>query len=111
MSVTPLTPKAGGLVPLGEAVARFLERYRDQPATATTYGETVTHLLAVAGDVMPVAALTPELCVTVMRRWDQRAPATWNKHLATLGHYVRLGEETSASITAEHDTHNRRRNC
>lgn len=25
-------------------------------------------------------------------------------------HYVRLGEETSARITAEHDTHNRRRN-
>jgi site-specific recombinase XerD len=33
-----------------------------------------------------------------------------HKHLATLGHYVRLGEETSARITAEHDTHNRRRN-
>jgi hypothetical protein len=26
-----------------------------------------------------------------------------------IGHYVRLGEETSACITAEHDTHNRRR--
>jgi hypothetical protein len=32
------------------------------------------------------------------------------KHLATLGHYVRLGEETAARITAEHDTNNRRRN-
>ncbi|WP_150236379.1 tyrosine-type recombinase/integrase [Nocardiopsis quinghaiensis] len=29
-------------------------------------------------------------------------------HLATLGKYVRLGEETSARITAEHDPHNRR---
>jgi integrase len=32
-----------------------------------------------------------------------------HKHLATLGHYVRLGEETSARITAENDPHNRRR--
>jgi hypothetical protein len=71
MSVTPLTPRAGGLVPLGEAVARFLERYRDEPATATTYGETVAHLLAVTGDALPVAALTRQLCATVMRRWDQ----------------------------------------
>ncbi|MGB6164261.1 MAG: site-specific integrase [Pseudonocardiaceae bacterium] len=84
MSVTPLTARAGGLVPLGEAVARFLERYRDQPATATTYGETLAHLLAVTGDAMPVAALTRQLCAKVMRRWDQRAPATWNKHLAAL---------------------------
>jgi integrase len=32
-----------------------------------------------------------------------------HKHLATLGRYVRLGEETSARITAEHDTLSRRR--
>lgn len=32
-----------------------------------------------------------------------------HKHLATLGHYVRLGEETSALITAENGTLNRRR--
>lgn len=30
-------------------------------------------------------------------------------HLSTLGKYVRLGEETSARITAEHDPHRRRR--
>jgi hypothetical protein len=83
MSVTPL-PSPVGTVPLGEAVAWFLERYRDELATATTYGETLAHLLAVAGDTLPVAALTPELRAAVMQRWDQRAPATWNKHLAAL---------------------------
>lgn len=31
-------------------------------------------------------------------------------HLATLGKYVRLGEETAARITAEHDPHRRHRN-
>ncbi len=30
-------------------------------------------------------------------------------HLANLGRYVRLGEQTSAAITAEHDPHARRR--
>jgi integrase len=32
-----------------------------------------------------------------------------HKHLGTLGHYVKLGEETSARVTAENDQHNRRR--
>ncbi|MEV0151644.1 MULTISPECIES: site-specific integrase [unclassified Nonomuraea] len=32
-----------------------------------------------------------------------------HQHLSSLGHYVRLGEETSARITAEHDTAARRR--
>ena len=32
-----------------------------------------------------------------------------HKHLATLGHYVRLGEETSARITADNDPLARRR--
>jgi hypothetical protein len=32
-----------------------------------------------------------------------------HKYLATLGHDVRLGEEASARITAEHDTLSRRR--
>jgi hypothetical protein len=31
------------------------------------------------------------------------------QHLASLGRYIRLGEETSARITAEHDPANRRR--
>ncbi|MGC4807796.1 hypothetical protein [Micromonospora sp. DT233] len=31
-----------------------------------------------------------------------------HRHLATLGIYVRLGEETSARITAENDQHHRR---
>ncbi|MDT3441579.1 site-specific integrase [Pseudofrankia sp. BMG5.37] len=32
-----------------------------------------------------------------------------HQHLASLGHYVRLGEETSARVTAEHDPTTRRR--
>ena len=83
MSVTPL-PSAHRAILLGEAVDRFLDRYRDEPATAITYGETLAHLLAVAGDGLPATALTPGLYAAVMNRWDQSAPATWNKHLAAL---------------------------
>jgi site-specific recombinase XerD len=84
MSVTPL-PAIGGGLPLAEVVvARFLERYRAEAATAVTYGETLTHLLSVAGESAPAAALTPELFAAAMARWDERAPATWNKHLAAL---------------------------
>ncbi|WP_446214887.1 hypothetical protein [Micromonospora sp. IBHARD004] len=32
-----------------------------------------------------------------------------HQHLASLGHYVRLGEETSARVTAEHYPAARRR--
>ncbi|GAA3832681.1 hypothetical protein GCM10022226_62460 [Sphaerisporangium flaviroseum] len=36
-------------------------------------------------------------------------PAWRHQHLASLGRYVSLGEETSAYITAEHDPAARRR--
>ncbi|MFI7708830.1 tyrosine-type recombinase/integrase [Nonomuraea sp. NPDC049480] len=83
MSITPLRT-GHGAVPLGDAVARFLDRYRDEPGTAGTYAETLTHLLAAAGQNAPIAELGPPLYAVVMARWDERAPATWNKHLSAL---------------------------
>jgi hypothetical protein len=42
--------------------------------------------------------------------WSSAAQAkSRHRHLATLGIYVQLGEETSARITAENDEHQRRR--
>ena len=52
MPDTPL-PSAHRAILLGEAADRFLDRYRDEPATSITYGETLAHLLAVAGDALP----------------------------------------------------------
>ena len=49
MTVVSLPGSATSLT-LAEAVARFLDRYRDQKHTATTYAETLTHLRTVAGD-------------------------------------------------------------
>jgi len=78
-----------GAVSLGDAVARFLDRYRDEPGTWVTYAETLTHetlthLLAAAGGTAFVAEAGPQAYAVVMSRWDDRAPATWNKHLAAL---------------------------
>ncbi|TDE58811.1 hypothetical protein E1295_04185 [Nonomuraea mesophila] len=52
MSITPLRT-GHGAVPLGDAVARFLDRYRDEPGTAGTYAETLIHLLAPPGRTRP----------------------------------------------------------
>jgi len=60
MTVVSLPGSATSLT-LAEAVARFLDRYRDQKHTATTYAETLTHLRAVAGGAGAAGALTPEV--------------------------------------------------
>ncbi len=73
-----------GAVSLGDAVAKFLDRYRDEQGTWVTYAETLTHLLAAAGDTAFVAEVGPQAYAVVMSRWDDRAPATWNKHLTAL---------------------------
>ena len=83
MTVVSLPGSATSLT-LAEAVARFLDRYRDQKHTATTYAETLTHLRTVAGDASAAGALTPEVFAAAMTRWDGSAPATWNRHLAAL---------------------------
>ena len=58
MPVTSL--RAGhGAVSLGNAVARFLDRYRDEPGTWVTYAETLTHLLAAASGTAFVAEAAP----------------------------------------------------
>ena len=70
MTVVSLPGSATSLT-LAEAVARFLDRYRDQKHTATTYAETLTHLRTVAGDASAVGALTPEVFAAAMTRWDR----------------------------------------
>jgi len=87
VTVIPL-PRPDAGVPLVVAVDRFLDRFRDAPATGATYAETLARLCAVAGDLSPVAALTPELYAQTMARWDNAAAATFNKHLAALNSFA-----------------------
>jgi site-specific recombinase XerD len=69
---------------LGDAVARFLDRYRDEKGTRVTYAETLARLLAAAVGTALVTEAGQQAYAAVMARWDDRAPATWNKHLAAL---------------------------
>jgi len=83
VSVIPL-PRVGRTVALAVAVDRFLDRFHDDPATRSTYAETLARLRTVAGDRLPTAELTPEIYEAVMAYWDQRAANIWNKHLSAL---------------------------
>ncbi|MFB9881788.1 tyrosine-type recombinase/integrase [Planobispora siamensis] len=77
-------PTARCPVALVAAVDAFLDRFRDAPGTRATYTETLRRLREIAGDQVPVAALTPELYEQTMARWDQGAANTRNKHLSAL---------------------------
>ena len=59
MPDTPLRTGRGA-VSLGDAVARFLDRYRDEKGTRVTYAETLTHLLAAVGDTPFVTEAGPQ---------------------------------------------------
>ena len=53
---------------------------REEP----TYAETLSHLLAAGGETAFVGEIGPQIYAVVMARWDDQAPATWNKHLTAL---------------------------
>jgi len=88
--VIPL-PTAGRTVALVVAVDAFLDWFRDDPATRATYTETL-HQLRHSG-LTHLAAKGRSAAGLQAKSRHQR--------LATLGIYVRLGEETAARITAE----------
>ncbi|MEU1589046.1 hypothetical protein [Micromonospora sp. NPDC005710] len=87
MSAPPL-PSAGAGVPLVVAVDRFLDRFRNDQGTRTTYAVTLTRLRDLAGDLLPVGHLTAEVYETVMGRWDDKAANTFNKHLSALNSFA-----------------------
>ncbi|MER5627323.1 hypothetical protein ABT061_40500 [Streptosporangium sp. NPDC002544] len=55
------------------------------------------------------ASTNPSGASSGTRRAPELQAKSRHQHLASLGRYVRLGEETSARITAEHDPAARRR--
>jgi site-specific recombinase XerD len=87
VSVIPLQ-RVAGTVPLVVAVDQFLDRFRNDPGTRTTYAETLTRLREAAGDQYPTDALTPEMYAAVMARWDDKAANTYNKHLSALNSFA-----------------------
>jgi site-specific recombinase XerC len=72
---------------VAEAAAAFLDTCT-APSTRRSYTQTMTRLIAGHGTA-PVTALDGEtLRELLTTSWDGAAPATWNRHLATLGSFT-----------------------
>jgi integrase len=84
--VVPLTPTARLL---GEAAATFLAQPDMAAPTRRSYQQTLDRLERELGTDQPLASLTADqLTATVASAWGGRAPATWNRHVATVRSFV-----------------------
>jgi integrase len=91
---------------LAGAAAAFLAQPSLARSTRRSYDQTLTRLVHELGGDRPLCALTVEavtLAVTVA--WGGRAPATWNRHVATVRSFLGfcrrrrwLGEELAGDL-------------
>jgi site-specific recombinase XerD len=83
-----VTAIAGAERTLGHAIDAFLA----QPRAATThrtYTRTLEHLTRQLGHDRPLRAVTDEeLAEAVEGLWGERAPRTWNRHVATIRSFL-----------------------
>lgn len=87
---------AGLVVPLSRsdrtlaaAAAAFLGQPDLAASTRRSYDQTLTRLTRVLGDSRPVSALTAEQVeAAVVAAWGGCAPATWNRHVATVRSFL-----------------------
>jgi len=83
---------AGRVVPLAtseQALAAAAEAFLAQPSlarsTRRSYDQTLTRLVRELGSDRPLSTLTVEaVTVAVTTAWGGRAPATWNRQVATV---------------------------
>jgi site-specific recombinase XerD len=100
--VAPLAPSEQTLA---AAAAAFLAQPSLARSTRRSYDQTLTRLVHELGD-QPLSTLTAEaVTLAVTDAWGGRAPATWNRHVATarsfLGFCRRrhwLGENLAADL-------------
>jgi site-specific recombinase XerD len=70
---------------LGEAAAAFLSEPDLAASTRRSYQQTLSRLEREFGADQPLTTLTTEqLTAAVTGMWAGRAPATWNRHVATI---------------------------
>jgi integrase len=71
--------------PLGEAAAAFLAQPDLATSTRRSYQQTLGRLERELGADQPLATLTgDQVSAVVIAAWAGRAPATWNRHVATV---------------------------
>jgi integrase len=84
--VVPL-PTAARL--LGEAAAAFLAQPSLARSTRRSYNQTLTRLVRELGGDRPMSRLTVEaITAAVTTAWGGRAPATWNRQVATVRSFL-----------------------
>jgi site-specific recombinase XerD len=84
--VVPLTTSEQTL---GDAAAAFLSQPSLARSTRRSYGQTLTRLVRELGSDRPLSTLTVEaITVAVMTAWGERAPATWNRQVATVRSFL-----------------------
>ena len=81
--VVPLTTTTTRL--LGDAAAAFLAQPDLATSTRRSYQQTLGRLERDLGTDQPMATLTADrMTAVVTDAWGRRAPATWNRHVATV---------------------------
>jgi site-specific recombinase XerD len=86
----------GRVVPLTtseQIAATAAEAFLSQPSlarsTRRSYDQTLTRLVRELGSDQPLSTLTVEaITVAVMTAWGGRAPATWNRQVATVRSFL-----------------------
>jgi site-specific recombinase XerD len=74
---------------LGEAAAAFLAQPDLAASTRRSYQQTLGRLDRELGADQPLASLTADqLTAAVAGAWARRAPATWNRHVATVRSFL-----------------------
>ena len=101
--VAPLAPSEQTLA---AAAAAFLAQPSLARSTRRSYDQTLTRLVHELGGNRPLSALTVEaVTLAVTAAWGGRAPATWNRHVATVRSFLGfcrrrrwLGEDLAADL-------------
>ena len=93
---------------LAAAAAAFLAQPSQARSTRRYYDQTLTRLVHELGGDRPLSALTVEaVTLAVTAAWGDRAPATWNRHVATVRSFLGfcrrrrwLGEDLAGDMSA-----------
>src|SRR5215216_1918305 len=84
-----VVPLATSEQPLADAAAAFLAQPSRARSTRRSYDQTLTRLVRELGGDRPLSTLTVEaVTVAVTTAWGGRAPATWNRQVATVGSFL-----------------------
>jgi integrase len=84
-----VVPLATSEQPLADAASAFLAQPSLARSTRRSYAQTLTRLIRELGSDRPLSTLTVEaVTVTVMAAWGGRAPATWNRQVATVRSFL-----------------------